>query len=48
MTSCAAPLQPRKSIVERHEIMVLLNAATANTHYAILMVAIYGGLLRWE
>src|SRR4051812_25523204 len=24
MTSCAAPLQPRKPIVERHEIMALL------------------------
>lgn len=43
---------PRRRIerdfLERHEITGLLKAAVTNTEYAILMVAIYGGLRRGE
>lgn len=37
-----------RDFLERHEIVSLLNAATTNTDYAILLVAIYGGLRRGE
>ncbi|MGH9408280.1 MAG: site-specific integrase, partial [Vicinamibacterales bacterium] len=43
---------PRRRIerdfLERHEITALLNAATTNADYAIVMVGIYGGLRRGE